>query len=212
MKYKTGKGYIISADDYDDEETELEQRQVKLYAKRYSHESRWSLPKDLMQALARNDQVHYCRNCNTHTFTDIGWQEEVSAGSTEQFCSNCHDYKPDTDDWYCISDNLDDKWMQYRINNLILSLNDIDDKFQFELKQYWQGPMFHFNPRRFWALEKQQLQPDGTWFPVYNTMGEPNNIFLGYDYDAVNHVVAGLCDTLMLSGLYTEKAKLGEEE
>ena len=212
MKYKTGKGYIISNYDSGDEETELEQQLVKLYAKRYSSESRWSLPKDLMQALARNDQVHYCRSCNQHTFTDIYWQEEVSAGNAEQFCSHCDDYKPDTDDWYCISDNLDDKWMQYRINNLIISLNDIDDKFQFELKQYWQSPMFHFNPRRFWALEKQQLQPDGTWFPIYTTMSGPDYIFLGYDYDAVNHVVAGLCDTLMLSGLYTEKAKLGEEE
>jgi len=212
MKYKTGKGYIISNHGIGDEETELEQQLVKLYAKRYSDESRWSLPKDLIQALARNDQVHLCDNCNTHTFTDIGWQEEVSAGNAKQFCSNCHNYKPVTRDWYGVSDALDEGRMKYRINNLILSLNDIDDKFRFELKQYWQGPAFHFNARRFWALEKQQLQPDGTWFPIHNTMSEPYYIFLGYDYDVVNHVVAGLCGTLTLSGLYTEKAKWSEEE
>jgi len=211
MKYKTGKGYIISNYDSGDEETELEQQMVKLYAKRYSTESLWSLPKDLIQALARNDEVHYCRSCNNHTFTDIYWREEVSAGSVEQFCSHCDDYKPDTDDWYAVRDNIDyDSYTQYRINSIIKSLNAIDERFRFEVKQYWQSPMQHFNARRFWALEKQQLQPDGKWFPVYNGVGEPNKIFLGYDYDVANYVLAGLAGTLMHADLY--KKWSSEEE
>ena len=129
MKYKTGKGYIIANYDSGDEETELEQQMVKLYAKRYSSESLWSLPKDLIQALARNDEVHYCRSCNQHTFTDIYWREEVSAGNAEQFCSHCDDYKPDTDDWYAVRANIDyDSYTQYRINSIIKSLNAIDEK------------------------------------------------------------------------------------
>jgi len=211
MKYKTGKGYIISNYGSGDEETELEQRLVKLYAKRYSSESLWSLPKDLIQALARNDEVHYCRSCNQHTFTDIYWREEVSAGNAEQFCSHCDDYKPDTDDWYAVRANIDyDSYTEYRINSIIKSLNAIDEKFRFEVKRYWQSPIQHFNARSFWALEKQQLQDDGTWFPVYNTMHEPNNIFLGYDYDVANYVLAGLAETLMHAGLY--KKHEGEEE
>ena len=211
MKYKTGKGYIIANYDGDDKETELEQQMVKLYAKRYSTESLWSLPKDLIQALARNDEVHYCRSCNNHTFTDTYWREEVSAGNAEQFCSHCDDYKPDTDDWYAVRANIDyDSYTQYRINSIIKSLNAIDEKFRFEVKRYWQSPIRHFNARSFWAIEKQQLQDDGTWFPVYSEMGEPNYIFLGYDYDAVNYVLAGLAGTLMHAGLY--KKHNGEEE
>ena len=163
-----------------------------------------------MQAMARNDRVHYCHNCSQHTFTDTGWQEEVSAGNAEQFCSHCDDYKPDTDDWYGVRDNIGDGYTQYRINSIIKSLNAIDEKFRFEVKQYWQSPMQHFNARRFWALEKQQLQPNGAWFPVYHNMGEPDYIFLGYDYDAVNHVLAGLAGTLMHADLY--KKWSSEEE
>jgi len=210
MKYKTGKGYIISNYDSGDEETELEQQIVKLYAERYSSEDRYCLPKDLMQALARNEQVHYCDSCNQHTFTDIYWREEVSAGHAEQFCSHCDDYKPNTDDWYAVRDNIDCSYTQYRINSLIKSLNAIDEKFRFEVKQYSQSSMFHFNARKFWALEKQQLQPDGTWFPVYNEMSEPSYIFLGYDFDAVNHVISGLIKTLMHTDLY--KKWSSEEE
>jgi hypothetical protein len=211
MKYKTGKGYIISNYGSGDEETELEQRLVKLYAKRYSSESLWSLPKDLIQALARNDEVHYCRSCNQHTFTDIYWREEVSAGNAEQFCSHCDDYKPDTDDWYAVRANIDyDSYTEYRINSIIKSLNAIDEKFRFEVKRYWQSPIQHFNARSFWALEKQQLQDDGTWFPVYGQMSEPSYIFLGYDYDVANYVLAGLVGTLMHAGLY--KKHEGEEE
>jgi len=210
MKYKTGKGYIISNYDSGDEEAELEQQLVKLYAKRYSSEGRWSLPKDLMQALARNEQVHYCDSCNQHTFNDWGWRDMVSAGDAEQFCSHCDDYKPNTDDWYDIRDNIDGRYTQYRINSLVKSLNAIDEKFRFEVKQYWQSPIFQFNARRFWALEKQQLQPDGTWFPVYNEMSEPSYIFLGYDFNAVNHVISGLIKTLMHADLYKKHG--GEEE
>ena len=210
MKYKTGKGYIISADDYDDEETEQEQRIICSIAERYGSEDRYYLPEDLIQALARNSLVHYCRSCNQHTFTDWNWKDMVSAGDEEQFCSHCDDYKPDTDDWYAVRDNIDGRYTQYRINSLIKSLNAIDEKFHFEVKRYWQSPMFHFNARSFWALEKQQLQDDGTWFPVYNTMSEPDYIFLGYDYDAVNYVLSALLKTLMHAGLY--KKHEGEEE
>ena len=210
MKYKTGKGYIIANYDSGDEETELEQQMVKLYAKRYSSEDRNCLPKDLMQALARNRQVHYCRNCNQHTFTDIHWAESVLADDVEQFCSHCDDYKPDTDDFYYVRDNIDGRYTQYRINSVIKSLNAIDEKFRFEVKRYWQSPMFAFNAKKFWALEKQQLQSDGTWFPVYNEMSEPNYIFLGYDFDAVNYVISGLIRTLMHADLY--KKHEGEEE
>ena len=41
-------------------------------------------------------------------------------------------------------------------------------------------------------------------------MSEPNYIFLGYDFDAVNYVISGLIRTLMHADLY--KKHEGEEE
>ena len=199
-EYIIGKGYAVTKSrQFETSVEKAERNYIKSMAALGDEMSR-----DVLQALEREGTARYCTNCYQHSFMHYAWAED-----NPDTCLHCDNYIPLEGSMHDNRFELDYLWVDERVDDLNKILNSLaNEGVQYNLVEYAESPVYHYNPRKFHMLQRRIANDNGT----YSVNPDNQGLFLGHDWAEVNTITANYYRLLMLAGIVSKEGTIIEEE